>query len=526
MPSDIPLPPDRLARILQIQPLADNADTTQIERRAAVVARREYYQGTQYGRENVVTAENFANEDPSFDVSWQRLPEHVRLHNYSDHCMEGVDFLADQITGNYRVTASDQLAEWIDQCWVRSGLERRKQELAREPMIAGDVFVNVVQAPHPDESKPQAVWHLWEAETVEVDYDPDDWQRIVELRTEEHRLLPDPDDPDLMVEQRWVYRYRLEDLPIPLEAEDDATVRDPADVEERFVQECVRDLEIDGEFQETVRLGLPFIPWVHVHGENEALRSAWGRPLITGQVMETVDRYNAVCQLEFQAVRYNSFGNAVVVGDEMYLRERAATAEGAAFVVSKDVADLLVVPGGTNVEALNLTINVEAYKSQRDVLIDEIFGLFGLERIDAEKLRSFGGVSGYALEILNRKTDGTFNRIVENQKEGHLDMINMGLDVDAYVRESREDFWNVDPLATWPDREIEVDFGTAYIVDEVAVRDDFVAGIISQQEALRLRGYTDDEIEAMMAEMEDEEPEPGNDEAALQQGERFSTERA
>lgn len=517
---DIPVPIDRLPRLMQVSPM-DDKKNQQTGRRAAVVHRREYYEGVQYGRENTMTAEEFgAQEGTAFDPTWQRLPEHVRLHNYSDHIQESIDFLADQISGQYILTADDPVQEWAERQWKRSGLAHRRQDIARETMIAGDLFCYVAQAPHSDPDEPQAVWQLWEAESVEVDYDPDNWRRMVEVRTEEKRVVLDEDDNEQ--EERWVHRYSLLKLPVVKVNADDEIIETD---EKQFVEECVVILEINGRQESVTALGLPFIPWVHIHGENESLRSSFGRSMISGQVMETVDRFNAVNQLEFQAVRYNSFGNAVVVGDEAYLRDRGNG--DSAYTVSKDVADILVFPGGTDVEPLTLSINVEAYQDQREILIDELFGLFGLERIDQKQISSFGGVSGYALEILNRKTDGTFTRIVENQKQGIEEMIDMGLRVDAYVRASQEDFWTVDVDAQWPNREVEVDFGTAYIVDEVAVRDDFVARLISQEEALRKRGYDEDEIKKIMAEMRANQDLTDTSIAAtLEQGTRFTTERA
>ena len=68
------------------------------------------------------------------------------------------------------------------------------------------------------------------------------------------------------------------------------------------------------------RLGLPFLPWVHLSGEKVSLRSMWGKSLISDNLMETADRYSSVCQLEYQAVRYNSYARAVVVGDAASLK--------------------------------------------------------------------------------------------------------------------------------------------------------------------------------------------------------------
>jgi len=496
---DLPVPMDRIARVIDVTPLDSESGERgewHARRRRGVVKRRQYYNGTQYLDENAETAKELEVEDPGFSRRWQRLPEHYRLHAYSRHVKESVDFLADQITGKIAVRADDPLVKvWTDRVFRRSRLTYRKQELAREILIAGDLFVNVVVARKADQSEPQVVFHLWEAETVEADYDPEDWTRLVEVRTEERRFF---DEGDEVVEKRVVQRWRMEPTVLPDQPDD--------------VVECWKITEVDGEEVAREPLGLPFIPWVHMHGESLNLRSMYGKSIISFSVMETVDRYNAVRQLEFQALRYNSFGTLVVVGDEEYLRSKQAGDAGA-YTVHKDIADVLVFPGGTEAKDLSLAIDVEAFRSQVDELRDELYGLMGLERIDADRFKAFGNVSGYALEILNRKTDGLFRRVSENLRDGIVDLIQMGLVVDAYARGPVDEvtgtirFVDVNPDDVWPNRDVTVDFGTAYIVDEVAVRDDFVAGLISLREALRRKGYDDAQIDRIATEIEAEASE-------------------
>jgi hypothetical protein len=48
--------------------------------------------------------------------------------------------------------------------------------------------------------------------------------------------------------------------------------------------------------------------------------------------------------------------------------------------------------------------------------------------------------------------------------------------------------------------------GSGYIVDEVMTRDDFVAGLISLEEALRKRGYDDPEIVKIIEEIDARKP--------------------
>lgn len=539
----MPVPSDLLSRVIEIQPLDPESGEKGAQhqhRRQGVALRRQYYEGTQYVDENARRAEKLTAEDPSFSDRWQRMPEHHRIHAYSTHVPQGINFLADQITGQMTIRSArdendqpiaEDVEDWIPRCFRRSGLEFRKQELARETMIAGDLFVNTVAAPNVDEEQPQSVWHLWEAETVEADYDDDDWQTLTEIRTEEHVFIERDGET---IEVRRVHRWTM--VPMFFLADEDGEISAPVfDLDEGtgeviVAMECVEIIEEDGEEIDRRRLGLPFIPWVHVHGENQSLRSMYGRPVITFQLMESVDRYNAVSQLEFLAIRYNSFGNLAVTGDEAYLREQAGDDYGV-FTIHKDIADAIVFPGGTDVEVITLSINTEAFAQHKDQLDGGLFELMGLERIDAESIRSFGGVSGYALEILNRKTDGTFRRITENQRDGIQKMVEMGLRVDAIVStapivDGVRAWWVVDVDDVWPNRLVDIDFGSAYIVDEVATRDDFIADLISRAEALRQRGMDDDEIAQIEAEIGSQTDSVQRSvEAAIAQGSRFTSER-
>jgi hypothetical protein len=142
-------------------------------------------------------------------------------------------------------------------------------------------------------------------------------------------------------------------------------------------------------------------------------------------------------------------------------------------------------------------------------------------------MSSIGGISGYALEILNRKSDGTLRNVRRVFKTDCISLINLTLDVYAYrsgavitddaLAQILEDnpelevpdgwlpeipFADIDPQAEFPARKVDVRMGTGYIVDDVQVRDDMTAGLISQEEALRQRGYDDTKIERILSEQQ------------------------
>lgn len=150
-----------------------------------------------------------------------------------------------------------------------------------------------------------------------------------------------------------------------------------------------------------------------------------------------------------------------------------------------------------------------------------------------------GQVSGYALEILNRKSDGTFSQIGKQWMRDMRAVLNMALDVTAYKDSEPEDLAGVtgdegdgmalaepmdpaemevlsaavlermreiDPDARFPDRKIGISLGTGYIVDEVMIREDFTAGLISIEEALRQRGRSDEDIKRILRELKAAKP--------------------
>jgi len=517
---EMPLTINGVTRLVWVDPLTEDTwNATQHQyRRLGVMRRRSYYEGTQYDLDNLQQKKELYPGSPEAELIHKTLPEHRRKHAYSGTIKEGIDFLADQVTGDMVVSAAEQ--DLVDAFFEEAGMQTRKEEIVREVLIAGDVFARLKPLPmrallEPD--RPAVKVEFWEAEDVEIDYDPDDWEKMVEVRFEEWRSEANPQDGK-MEEVRYVHQFRLEPFITP---------------DERIVMEAVERI-FRGDEDEPVevrRLGLPFLPWVHIHGEQESLRSKYGKPIISGALMETADRYNAVSHLEFLAVRYNSFGNLAVTGDAAHLKIENATS------IPKDIADVLSFPGGTNVTSVSLDINVEAYAAQKKQLEKEMYDLMGLEQIDQETLGRSGHMSGYALEILNRKTDGTFRRMVANLKQGLQELVDMALKVDAIARgqefvtdedgEEIRAWWMVDPDSVYPDRSIDIEFGTAYIVDEVAVRDDYVAGIISLDEALRRKGYDPEDIEKIKAEMaEQSAAEEARLSATLTQGTRISTERS
>lgn len=482
------------------------------ERVETVVRARAYYEGTQYDAINQQAADTLCGGDI------EALPEHERLHNYSTHVSESVDFVADQLSSGFAVKAKSAAVQAVidDAAAATEALTSDDDDVAvtcdavlREALLASDVPYEVKWDPFEE----TVYYEFWESEHVQF-VNPFGSHVSAVIRRE-RRWVTDPDDPQNKrkeVEERVEYRLHVNDLGF---------------------KECRKDTywDTDEEPRRKEWLGLPIIPWGLLRAARAGLREFRGKSFITTQVMDAVKRYNALEQYGFLVTRYNSHGSLVTIGDAASLQQQADQG------VHRDVADVLRFPSGTQAFPLQLPTSTEMLEHQRRVLEEAIYKKFGLTRVEPETLETLGGVSGYALEILNRKSEATMSRVKRQWKKDWKALVNLTLDVYAYMDnavivipgadgeliEVDEDeiqspdfemdvlptraFWEVDPSEVFDDREIDVTMGTGYIVDDVAIRDDFTAKLISQQEALRKRGYADDEIKDIMEEQKESSPQ-------------------
>jgi hypothetical protein len=391
-------------------------------------------------------------------------------------------------------------------------------DVLREAMVAGDTAVYVGWDP----VEQNILLEFWESECVEFRMQS---TTVIDkvIRTQQLWVTdPSPTIPNAVrqVTERRVYSMNPNALGF---------------------EECLMEVYWDQEEQPRTHewLGVGRIPWKLLRCEARGLRQTRGSSLVTEQVVSAADRYDAVEQTAYLIARYNSHANLVVVGDQAELTAR----EGGR--IHKDVADVLTFPGGTNAFPLALPTDATMIEHQRKVLADSIYQCFGLTRVDTETVTGLGAVSGYALEILNQKTEATFRRIRRVWRKDWLSLLNLVLDitawkrvdtaitnaaggrVDVYVWDETagamrlvpqvEDefmlvgptlraFWTIDPDVVFPERKIEIQMGSGYVVDDVMVRDDFIAKLISHREALMLRGYSPTRAEEIIAEVADEAP--------------------
>jgi hypothetical protein len=505
---------------------------------------RGYYEGTQYDE---INADRLRELQGDYGVEKvKRLPEHERIHPYSTQIAECVDFIANQLTDGFTVAADDEaILELIDMAIDATDALRNDSDeelqfdaLLIDAGVAGDTPFQTLWDP----VEGTAYWEFYDAADVDFDVPVGSHVRKVTLRRTRIDTVLDEAGNEQEVEVRerveWDLVNRVSQAaPVPFTpagpaAKPDETKPAPTPnpagtpappLELSTHRECRKLVYVEDQTEPVGPpewLGLPFIPWSVVKADKRGINQFRGSSLITKNARETADRYNANEQLAYMIARYNSHGNLVVVGDQAYLKVEA---EG--HRIEKDVADVLTFPGGTAATVIALPTDPQMINHTHNVTSDAIYASFGLVRVEPDTLGGLGGVSGYALEILNRKSEGRLKRIRRTFKMDLGRMFDMMLDVTAYRQNATLDqllaevfaetpeeevpaglladpgaWWDIDPEQVFPKRDIEIRMGSGYIVDDVSIRDDFTSGLISHEEALRQRGYSDPDIEAMMSE--------------------------
>lgn len=551
-------------------------------RRDGVRERRLQYDGRQYDEDNRQCIEKVRTTYPSSGAVGERglarwamdafqLPEHLRRHAYSGHIRECVDFIADRLAEGFTVEAStdkrraraseskpdrdppssedrdttDPVQQIIDDCLAASpelsGGDDEDDQLTiatvlREAAKAGDTVALVRW-----DNVEQHCWlEFWGSEQVDlrfVDNHPDRLERVLADQLD-WRVIPgtgNPDEQQCVIRREWL----LSDAPETAHGDPDVPAVS-VDREGAPLRRCVERVwvidkgpEIAERPVEVIEWGVPVLPWWPIRVEHADLRDTRGTSLVTDQAMRHADRYNAVEQVSWLIARYNSHSNAVATGE---VTKSTVGADGVArgTVVHKDVADFVLFPsspGGVNVTALSLPTDPQMIEHQKKTLTEALYGAFGLNRTDSESVSETGQVSGYALEILNQKSEGTFARIrarlIRDIK--HL----LGVVVDCHVAwttgattppdPADDDPLTADPNADtdvpegdqpasdlsgdtdpYPRRSIRVSLGSGWIVDDAKLRDDQIAGVISRRGMWRERGKSDDWIDQNEDELAEE----------------------
>jgi hypothetical protein len=507
------------------------------QRRELVAECRRYYAGEQYDDDNARCLQDWVSDMSGtgekslarrlFDV--YQLPEHLRLHAYSTQLAEAVDWIADRLAEGFAVEASPKPVEQIITDCLNAtpefaagddDEERSVATVLREAGKAGDVPVLVRW----DKVEGCCWLEFWDSEMVRMDF-RDDRPDQLESVTVEHidwRVVGGV-TKQVTVRREWV-----------LSDQDEGTGT------ARARRRCVERVFIISEGEKVAERPVAVhewntdvLPWGLVRAQRDNLRATRGSSWITVQAMRTADRYNAVEQVSWLIARYNSHGNMYVIGDAVMVQK-----DNEQYRVHKDVADVLTFPGGTAAGVITLPTDPQMIEHQKSTLVDAMYGRFGLVRTDNETVSNLGQVSGYALEILNEKSEGTFARVRSQLIKDFKALLNLVVDChQAWSATSPDDDPEDldldtgvadDDLGTGtggdtPDRKITVRLGSGWIVDIASARDDYVAGAISRREYLRIKGKGNDEIDDIEDEIAEEEQETQDRvQAALGESGRFT----
>lgn len=504
----MPYVPIRIGEKLRIVEMA-RANPAQAEideklaeehRIAGIAKRRRYVNGEQYEQENYRTL-----TEMGLNPLTDRLPEHLRLHAYSTQLGESVTFIADQLAESFEVVAEDDAVQAVIESALRLSIQLSGsgddvdvslEETLEEAIVAGDVPIEIRWDP-----VEQAVFYdLWEAEQVTISWSDRDTISKVELSELIWVFDPTVGEERQVVERsEWTMESRTS-----LESPDQTWL------------ECQKAVYWDAEEEprELIWTGFPVIPWTLLRCSKKGLRGQRGESLVSTQAMESADRYNANEQVAWLIARYNSHSNLAVTGDAAILKMEQAEH------LDKDIEDILGFPGGTSVTALSLPTDPKMIEHQRTVLAEAMFSSFGLTRIEPDTIQGLGAISGYALEILNRKAEGTFRKIKRQVIRDLRSLFSLTLDVyESLILDDPDEDLDTDlvpdetdPIPGWvgyegdmfPNRVMQIRLGSGYVVDDVIIRDDYTSGLTSRADALRARGRSNEDIEKIEDEIASE----------------------
>lgn len=498
----------------------------ELTRRGEVVRRRAYYDGSQHDADNrACLARAAADEARAGEKAlarWIRdteLPEHQRLHSYSTQIAEAVDFLTHRLASEFGVEAAKnpRVQDVIDRCLDASPElsgtadddELSVVNVTREALGAMDCPVRV----RFDLAQQVAWLDFYPSDAVRMDFTDQKSDRPTFVALWETHWLAAEDGRMRQVTIRREWQVEVFTYPGPDDYLYPAGTRTgPTTLQcvESWWEERAGDQDV---LLDRIPQGVPFVPWGLLRGSRKKLRAERGESIISQRAMDTANRMDAVLQHGWLAARHNSHATLGVVGDGAMIQMQKDP------TIHKDIADVLTFPGGTGLVPIVLPTDTALLEHQRNALLDELYGCFGLARVDQSTLQGLGQVTGYALEILNTKTDATFEALRTQFVRDWKALLNTVLDCHAHwtaagAQVDPESVFDpvasvlaglrADPRLIYPQRDIEIRTGSGGVADVAQLRDDYVAKVIPRKEVLRQRGYTDDEIKQLETELEEE----------------------
>jgi hypothetical protein len=319
----------------------------------------------------------------------------------------------------------------------------------------------------------------YDAESVDPEYSQDNYKKMIRCTVHQLKYVP---DLDRNVDYREVYAI--------------------GQTSEGYA-ECIylRYNDSDEDPIEVRLLNIPFIPIIHLVSIKKRVRESFGESLVE-RLIGDADRYNSVNGLEYQIARYNSISHLAIFGED------TARVKGENLNLGGEATDFWAFPASTDVKPVTLPADITMINSQKETIENHMYRKMGLQRMDIQDFKGIGAPSGYALEIINRKTDGVFTRIQKEMTKGYVEVFDKTMDMQA-IMESGKPWYSIDPLKIYPNRTVEFTFGSLFVADKNEIRSDFVAGLVSQKKALSLMGYSETEALEIMDQCQEEKEAAG-----------------
>lgn len=425
-----------------------------------------YYRREQYDKEN-------ESERLQLGLtSDKRLPEHRRLHCYTGAIEEGIDFITDQLmeklsikvktnaevlSGEPEDTPPSEQTIFLN-IWEQSDMDLNAPDLTREALVSAESYILLKW----DESEQIIKILPYDAESIDPVYSQDNYKKMIHCNIWENKYDS--------VQGREV-KYR-EQYILGMTSEG--------------YQECLylKYNDIQDEPIEARLLNIPFIPIVHIKAIRKRVRESFGESLVE-RLVPDADRYNAVNQLEFLIARFNSSSHLAVFGTESAIKPENLHLGG-------EANDFWAFPATTDAKAIALPTDPTMLVNQKETIENQMYRKMGIQRMDMQDFKGLGAPSGYALEIINRKTDGVFIRIQKELSKAYIEVFDKSMDMQA-IMESQKPWWSIDPKKIYPNRTIIFTFGSMFVADREQIRSDYVAGLVSQKKSLILMGYSETE---------------------------------
>jgi len=436
-----------------------------------------YYEGKQYDKDNFRFSQALGIKSDC------RLPEHERLHSYSGVIEEGIDFITDQLVENLNIEVKSDAEiksgqpddkSTVEQqiylnIWEQSDMELNAPDLTREALVSAESYILLRW----DEAEKIVRIIPYDAENVDPVYSQDNYKQMIRCSIYQNKYI-ESEDRNVQFKEVYTIGQTSEGYAECIYLKYDDISEDP--IEARL-------------------LNIPFIPIIHLVAIRKRVRESFGESLVE-RLIGDADRYNSVNHLEFMIARYNSISHLAIFGDETNIKPGQLNLGG-------EANDFWAFPASTDVKPVTLPTDITMINNQKETIENQMYRKMGLQRMDIQDFKGIGAPSGYALEIINRKTEGVFSRIQKELAKGYTEVFDKAMDMQAFM-ESGRPWYAIDPKKIYPNRTVKYTFGSMFVADKNEIRADFIAGLVSQRKSLMLMGYSETNALEIMDQLAEE----------------------